>query len=153
MKMNILPNLLQKSAVLLLGMLMMTGNVQAFTDDARSYAIEAAIPWLDLEKDPFSLRETWWAEDSKVKEPRIIKHQLFSRNEYWFWVACDNPDAKVSIHIYDDKGNLVDAEAFEKDHTAGVRFVPKKTGSYLIRVVIESSPDKENHWAVVYGFR
>lgn len=145
--------LFQRGIALLLTFFLISGNVDAMTDDARSYAIEAALPWLDLKKDPFSLRETWWAHDSKVKDPKIIKHQLFSRNEYWFWVACENPDAKISIHVYDDTGKLVDVEAFEKDHTAGVRVVPKKTGTYLIRVVVESSPEKDNHWSVVYGFK
>jgi len=145
---------IQRGLAAVLAFCLVTSPAVAMTDDARSYAIEAAIPWLDLKKDPFSLRETWWSHDSKVKEPKIIKHQLFSRNEYWFWVACDNPDAKVSIHVYDEKGKLVDAEAFEKDHTAGVRVVPKKTGTYLIRVVVESSPEKkDNHWSVVYGFK
>ncbi len=126
---------------------------RAFTDDARSFAIEAALPWLDLKSNPFNLRETWWNEDARVKEVKIVRHQLFQRNEYWFWVACENLDAKISVHVYDEEGKLVDAEAFEKDHTAGVRVVPKKSGSYLIRVVIEKSPKKITHWSMVYGFR
>lgn len=146
-------NFLLNAAAAVLALVLCVGDARAMTDDARSYAIEAALPWLDLKDNPFSLRETWWSQDSKTKDPKIIKHQLFSRNEYWFWVACENPDARISIHVYDDKGQLVDAEAFEKDHTAGVRVVPKKTGTYLIRVVVESSPDKSNHWSVVYGFR
>ena len=123
------------------------------TDDARSYAIEAALPWLDAKKNPFSLREVWWSQETKVKEAKIIRHQLFQRNEYWFWVAADNLKAKISIHVYDDEGKLCDAEAFEKGNTAGVRVVPRKTGSYYIRVVVEGSPDKKNHWSAVYGFR
>ncbi len=125
----------------------------AFTDDARSFAIEAALPWLDLKSNPFNLRETWWSQDAKVKQVKIIRHQLFQRNEYWFWVACENLKAKISVHVYDEEGKLVDAEAFEKNNSAGVRVVPKKSGSYLIRVVVESSPQKVTHWSMVYGFR
>jgi len=125
----------------------------AFTDDARSFAIEAALPWLDQKDRPYSLRETWWGQDAKVKQVKIIRHQLFQRNAYWFWVACENLNAKISVHVYDEEGKLVDAEAFEKGHTAGARVVPTKSGSYLIRVVVEESPQKKTHWAMVYGFR
>jgi hypothetical protein len=131
----------------------MAAGSHAITDDARSYAIEAALPQLDAKDRPFSLRETWWAQDSMVGQPKIIRHQLFRRNAYWFWVATGNRKAKVSIHVYDSEGKLVDAEAFATGNAAGVRVVPKATGSYYIRVVVESSPDRQNHWSVVYGFR
>ncbi|MEM0896996.1 MAG: T9SS type A sorting domain-containing protein [Verrucomicrobiota bacterium] len=130
-----------------------SGALFATNDDARSFAIEAAIPWLDQEEDPYSLRETWWAQDSKTGEAKLIRHQLFARNDYRFWVACNELEAKVSIHIYNESGKLVDTEAFAKAHTAGVRFVPEKTGIYFLRIVVESSPTDPTHWAVVYGYR
>ncbi|MEM9478342.1 MAG: hypothetical protein AAGA58_01630 [Verrucomicrobiota bacterium] len=144
---------IKEALVALVAVLALAVPLHATNDDARSYAIESAIPWLDQEENPYSLRETWWAQDSKTGEAKLIRHQLFARNDYRFWVAAGEMDAKVSIHIYDEKGKLVDTEASESAHTATVRFVPEKTGIYFIRVVVESSPTDPTHWAVVYGYR
>ena len=125
----------------------------ATNDDARSFAIEAAIPWLDAKKNPYHLRETWWPQDSKVGEEMLNSHQLFARIDYRFWVACSDMRAKISIQIYDEKGKLVGVEPAQKGHTANVRIVPAKSGTYYLRVVVEAAPGKSAHWAVVYAFR
>ncbi len=130
----------------------------AIVDDARSFAIEAALPYLDAqpgsEEKPFAIRDAWWNGDSKLKEPKIFRHQLFKRNEYWFWMATDDLRGSVSIAVYDAAGKLVEpADKFNRAHTAGVKIVPETTGTYFIRVVVESATTETAHWAVVYGYR
>ncbi len=141
------------AGLIVAGLLTMPVSAPATTDDARSFAIEAAIPWLDLKKNPYHLRETWWAQDTKTGEAKLIRHQLFARNDYWFWAATADMKGKISIHVYDEKGKLVDSESFQKGHTAGVRITPKKSGVYFLRIVVESAPGGKAHWAVVYGYR
>ena len=114
---------------------------------------QPALPWLDDEKEPYHLRETWWSQDSKVKEAKLIRHQLFARNDYRFWVACSDMRAKISVHVYDEKGKLVETDSYQKGHTAGVRITPKKSGIYYLRVVVEKADKGTAHWAVVYGYR
>ena len=129
----------------------------AIVDDARSFAIEAALPWVEGEdggEGEFAIRDAWWNGDAKVKEPKIFRHQLFKRNEYWFWCAASDLSATVSIAVYDSAGKLVKAtEKFNKKHTAGVKIIPETTGTYFIRVVVESASKPVAHWAVVYGYR
>ncbi len=130
----------------------------AIVDDARSFAIEAALPVLDAKppegKAPFVIRDAWWKGDAVVKKPKIFRHQLFKRNEYWFWAASDDTSATISIAIYDSTGKLVKPEKrFSKGYTAGVKVVPEVTGTYFIRVVVESASSDRAHWAVVYGYR
>jgi len=126
----------------------------ALVDDARSFAIEAALPWLRAKEKPFAIRDAWWNGDAKVKEPKIFRHQLFKRNEYWFWAATSDLEATVSIAIYDSAGKLVQpAEKMKKGNTAGVKIVPKASGTYFVRVVVESAKSPTAHWAVVYGYR
>ena len=149
---------LHTTATALLAMVFLAGTALAIVNDARSYAIEAALPWLEPKEGssetPFALRDSWWSETTKVKTPKIFSHQLFKRNEYWFWVATDDLEGSVSIAVYDSEGKLVEPlEKMSKKHTAGVKIAPKSTGSYYIRVVIETASGKEATWAVVYGYR
>jgi len=132
-----------------------TGWVMAFVNDAKSAAIEAAIPKLDLADNPYLLRESWWHEPFRKKgDVKIIKHQLFKRNDYWFWAGLSEPDAKVSIHIYDGAGELADAEDWQDGHVAGARIAPASSGNYYIRVeLLENPGGEELEWAVIYAFR
>ena len=138
---------------LMLALLAGSGWVLAFLHEGKDAAIGAALPKLDLPEDPYVLRESWWRGQLKDGEMKLIKHQLFKRNDYWFWMGSSNPDNKVSLHIYDGEGNLVEEESFEKDHVAGARVVPKTTGTYYIRIKITAGPAGPTEWAVIYAFR
>jgi hypothetical protein len=124
--------------------------VRAVSDDAHSFALEAAAPYVEK---GFALREEFWSGWLATKKQSVITHQLFKGNEYWFWLASDEEKATLKVHVYDAKGNLVDEEAWQKDHKAGVRVVPKTSGTYYIVFSIESSPLKRTHWAIAYGFK
>jgi len=131
------------------------GWVMAFVSDAKSAAIEAAIPQLDLADDPYLLRESWWHDSFRKKgDVKIVKHQLFKRNDYWFWAGLSEPDAKVSIHIYDGAGELADAEDWQKANVAGARIAPGSSGNYYIRIELLENPSGDDvEWAVIYAFR
>jgi hypothetical protein len=122
----------------------------ATVDDALSYALEAADPYV---KQGFTVREDYWGGDLGAKEQKAIVHQLFKGNEYWFWMGTDVPKAKISVHVYDSDGNLAETEHWQKPHFAGARVVPKTTGTYYLIVEVESSDRERTHWALAYGFR
>ncbi len=120
--------------------------------DGKSFAIEKAVPVLEG-KPPFTIRENWWKGQLESGKNKIIKHQLFVRNEYWFWLGASLRDAKVSVHIYDGEGKIADAEAFQDKNVAGVRVVPKKSGVYYVRVAIEESSVSPVEWALIYAYQ
>lgn len=126
---------------------------QASVDDALSYALEAAVPYV---KAGFTVREDWWGGDLPSTKPNNVKaivHQLFKGNEYWFWMGSDVPTAKLTVHVYDADGKICEVEAWSKGRFAGSRVVPKKTGTYYIIVEVEKSDRDRTHWAMAYGFR
>jgi hypothetical protein len=126
-------------------------NVRATVDDALSFALEAARPYV---KEGFTVREDYWGGDLPVKQSKAIVQQLFKGNEYWFWMGTDVASAKISIHVYDSEGRLAEVEvAKPKPHMAAARVVPKVSGSYYLIVEIEKSPMERTHWALAYGFR
>jgi hypothetical protein len=124
--------------------------VLATIDDALSFALEAADPYV---KEGFTVREDYWGGDLPVKQSKAIVHQLFKGNEYWFWMGTDTANAKISVHIYDSEGNLAEVASWQKPHKAAARIVPKKTGSYYLIVEVEKSPEERTHWSLAYGFR
>ena len=123
----------------------------ASVDDAQSFALQAAEPYV---KQGFQVREDYWGGDLGVAEKKAVKQQLFKGNEYWFWLGTEIEQAKISVHIYDLEGKIVEeTDGWEKGHFAAAHIIPKATGSYFIIVAIEQSPEERTHWALVYGFR
>lgn len=124
--------------------------VHASVDDALSYALEAAQPYV---KEGYTIREDYWGGDMAVKQAKAITHQLFKGNEYWFWLGTDEKSAKVTVHVYDSDGNLCEAEFKQKGQMAMARVLPKRTGTYYLIVEIEKSSKERTHWGMAYGFR
>jgi hypothetical protein len=122
----------------------------ASVDDALSYALEAAQPYV---KEGFTVREDYWGGDMAVAQAKAITHQLFKGNEYWFWLGTDEKNAKVTVHIYDSDGNLCEVDFKQKGNMAMARVIPKRTGTYYLIVEIEKSPKERTHWGMAYGFR
>jgi hypothetical protein len=138
------------TAVLLAAVLLVRGDVFATIDDALSYSLEAAVPYV---KEGFTVREDYWGGDLAVKERKPIVHQLFKGNEYWFWLGTDHKTAKISVHIYDGEGNLSELESWQKPHFAAARIIAKKTGTYYLIVEVEKSDAERTQWALAYGYR
>jgi hypothetical protein len=122
----------------------------AYVDDAHSRAMEAAVPAV---KEGYLVRQEYWAGTVVVRQPSVVKHQLFKGNSYWFWLGSDEDSAQVTVHVYDSDGKLVDADAWQRGNMAAVKVVPKKTGTYMIVFSIEQSKAKKNRWALAYGYK
>ena len=119
-------------------------------DDALSYALEAAQKNV---KEGYTVREDYWGGDLPVKQPKPIAHQLFKGNEYWFWMGTDLKGAKVSVHVYDSTGKLVDEDSWQRGQMAAVKVRPKRTGTYYLLVEIEKSSEERTTWSLAYGFK
>ncbi len=124
--------------------------LRATVDDALSFAYEAALPYY---KQGYSIRKDAWGGDLGVHDKKAVSSQLFKGNDYWFLMASDVKGASLSVHIYDDKGNLVDGESWQRGRFAGARVFPKATGTYFAIVQILKSPEDRTPWALVYGYK
>lgn len=130
-------------------------DVPAGVKDALAIALEAAAPYVT---EGFAAREDYWSGDLK-DSAKAIQHQLFRGNEYWFWVGAETTTARISVHVYDSKGNLADSQHWQRGNTAAAHVVPGNTGTYYIivsdkfREAKGSSTRPTVHWALTYGFR
>ncbi|HEY7000688.1 MAG TPA: hypothetical protein VH330_03015 [Candidatus Udaeobacter sp.] len=149
--MNRLAKLVLRASLLLAVVVVMERTSVASVDDAQSFALQAAEPYV---KEGFQVREDYWGGDLASGEKKAVRQQLFKGNEYWFWLGTEVDKAKVSVHIYDSDGKLAEQpDGWEKGHSAAAHVIPKTTGSYFIIVSVEQSPEERTHWALVYGFR
>jgi len=149
--MNRFAKVLLRSSFLLAAVIIMQRAACASVDDAQSFALQAAEPYV---KQGFEVREDYWGGDLASGEKKAVRQQLFKGNEYWFWLGTEVDRAKVSVHIYDSDGKLAEEpDSWEKGHFAAAHVIPKTTGSYFIIVSVEESPEERTHWALVYGFR
>jgi hypothetical protein len=149
--MNRFAKVLLGSSFLLAAVIVMQRAACASVDDAQSFALQAAEPYV---KQGFQVREDYWGGDLASGEKKAVRQQLFKGNEYWFWLGTEVDRAKVSVHIYDSDGKLAEEpDSWEKGHFAAAHVIPKTTGSYFIIVSVEESPEERTHWALVYGFR
>ena len=149
--MNRFAKVLLRGSFVLTAVIVMQRAACASVDDAQSFALQAAEPYV---KQGFQVREDYWGGDLASGEKKAVRQQLFKGNEYWFWLGTEVERAKVSVHIYDSDGKLAEEpDSWEKGHFAAAHVVPKTTGSYFIIVSVEESPEERTHWALVYGFR
>src|SRR5437879_4965778 len=149
--MNLLAKVLFRYGSPLLALVALQPAIFATVDDAQSFALQAAEPYV---KQGFQVREDYWGGDLSSGEKKAVRQQLFKGNEYWFWLGTEVDRAKVSVHVYDSDGKLTEEpDSWEKGHFAAAHVIPKTTGSYFIIVSVEQSPEERTHWALVYGFR
>ncbi len=108
-------------------------------------------------KQGYVLRQESWNGALSVGENIPIRQQLFKNNDYRFYAWTDVKGAKVSVHVYDQDGNLIDGHTGEKSHGdshfAEVDVKPESTGSYYLIVKVEQSSAKSTAWQMAYAYK
>jgi len=136
--------------IIVVSLLALGGRSLATVDDAIARAMEAISPYV---KEGYLVRDDQWGGDLGVKQEQAITHTLFKGNDYWFTTGTDIDSAKISIHVYDSHGRLVENDSWQHGRFAGAHLVAPATGTYYIIVEILSSPVERTHWAMVYGYK
>ena len=103
--MNSSAKVLFSTSSLLLAFMAAQPVIFASVDDAQSFALQAAEPYV---KQGFQVREDYWGGDLGSGEKKAVRQQLFKGNEYWFWLGTEVDRAKVSVHVYDSDGKLAE---------------------------------------------
>ena len=127
---------------------------RATVDDALTFALEGMNKYIKL---GYTLREDTWGGDLPVGEAKAITHQLFQKNDYWFTMGTSTKGAKISVHVYDSDGTLVEESSWQNERAdsafAGAEVVCKKTGTYFLIVKVEKSPEERTDWGLVYSYK
>ena len=119
-------------------------------------AVFASVIGADL-KQGYTLRADTWDGTLPVGETKPIRQQLLKGNEYRFYVSTSVPGAAVSVHLYDQDGNLSEKRSWKKEDAsasfAGVEFRPSSTGVYYLILKVEKSPETRTAWNMAYAYK
>jgi hypothetical protein len=123
-------------------------------DDAHSYTMEAATPFVS---QGFKIRSDYWNGRIAPGGQKAIRHQLFKGNEYCFFIGCDVDGAELTIKVYLPDGTPAKAtEVTDSNNAKAIRLPATTTGNYIIVFGIGKAnlpADEPVSWALSYGYR
>lgn len=122
----------------------------ATIDDAHSFAMEAAVPFVE---QGFIVREDYWNGEVKSGQKLMVRHQMFKGNEYAFWLGTASEDVAFELKVLDEKGKEIELDFKNQGMFATVRVNPPKTGTYSVVFSLTSKKEKGLYWALAYGYR
>jgi hypothetical protein len=118
-------------------------------DDAIRSALQTTAPYA---KQGYSVHEEdEWGGDLGVNERKAIGLTLLKGTDYWFCLAADSDNARVAIHVYDERGRSAEVDAWRNGSHAAARTLSLVNASYYIVVEVTASPAERTHWAMVYA--
>jgi hypothetical protein len=148
--MKITARLRRRAVLVLTACLLSVPPAFATIDDAHSFAMEAAIPFV---QKGFIVREDYWNGEVKSGQRLMVKHQMFKGNEYAFWIGCPEEDAQFELKVLDEKGAEITLDFSSRQYFASIRVNPPRTGTYTVIFSVSSKRSKGLYWALAYGYR
>jgi hypothetical protein len=122
---------------------------RATIDDAIHSALQTIEPYA---KQGYTVHEEdEWGGDLGVNERKAIRHTLRGGTDYWFCLGADLDNARVGIHVYDERGRLAEVGDWQNGSHAGARTLSPVTATYYIVVEVTDSSAERTHWAMVYA--
>jgi hypothetical protein len=104
-----------------------------------------------FQNDGFKLRDgTWYAQVSQG-HPLTLQVNLYSGNAYWFSVADADSSAGLTLSVFDDHGNPVEVQTYQKDNKAAAGFSPDASGLYYVEV--SSSAQAATTFCLIYSYK
>jgi hypothetical protein len=104
-----------------------------------------------FQNDGFKIRDgTWYSQVSK-DHPQTIQVNLYSGNAYWFSVAGTDSSSGFNVSVFDDHGNPVEVQRYQKDNKAAAGFSPDASGLYYVEV--SSSAPAATTFCLIYSYK
>ena len=139
---------------LLLSFALVLGTTVLFgadTDDQTKAHSEVLDLAGAFQNDGFKLRDgTWYAKVSQG-HPQTLQVNLYSGNAYWFSVAGAEGSPGPTVSVFDDHGNPVEVQTYQKDNKAAAGFSPDASGLYYVEV--SSSAQAATTFCLIYSYK
>jgi hypothetical protein len=104
-----------------------------------------------FQNDGFKLRDgTWYGQVSK-DHPLALQVNLYSGNAYWFSAANADGSTGLAVSVFDDHGNPVEVQDYQKDNKAAAGFSPDASGLYYVEV--SSSAPAATTFCLIYSYK
>jgi hypothetical protein len=104
-----------------------------------------------FQNDGFKLRDGTWYAQASQGHPMVLQVNLYSGNAYWFAVANANSSTGLTVSVFDDHGNPVEVQNYQKDNKAAAGFSPDASGLYYVEV--SSSAPAATLFCLIYSYK
>ncbi|HEY3662573.1 MAG TPA: hypothetical protein VGL24_05415 [Chthoniobacterales bacterium] len=101
---------------------------------ARAVALDLAGAFSN---DGFKLRDGHWTGTLAPAESKVIAVNLYAGNEYWFSAGATDKGKKVTVEVFNEKGEPVAGEKFNSGTKAASGVAVENSGQYFIRVRLD----------------
>lgn len=121
----------------ILAALAIGGRALAETDQevaARGVALDLAGAFSN---DGFKLRDGHWTGTLAPGESKVIAVNLYAGNEYWFSAGATDMGKKITVEVFNEKGEPVAGEKFNSGTKAASGVALENSGQYFIRVRLD----------------
>lgn len=139
---------------LLLSLALVLGTTVLFgadTDDQTKAHSEVLDLAGAFQNDGFKLRDGTWYPKVSQGHPQTLQVNLYSGNAYWFSVAGAEGSPGVTVSVFDDHGNPVEVQIYQKDNKAAAGFIPDASGLYYVEV--SSSAQAATTFCLIYSYK
>ena len=126
------------------------GVAHATVDDAQSYALEAAAPWV---KKGVEIRYDYARGTTFSGRPVKVSYQVFKGNRYWFFAGGSEDGVRLDVTVRDENGQAVTGTTSHGTNSATFHFTAPRTMLVTIEVTGVIKPAQAFGWALVYGFQ
>ena len=121
----------------------------ATVDDAQSFALEAATPWVEKGVEiRYDYARGTTTSGRKVR----VSYQVFKGNHYWFFAGGSEDGVKFEMTVKDPEGKDVPGKFSKGTNSATYHFTAPRSMLVSIELTGTTSPGLPFDWAVVYGF-
>lgn len=121
----------------------------AIVDDAQSFALEAATPWVEKGVEiRYDYARGTTTSGRKVR----VSYQVFKGNRYWFFAGGSEDGVKFEMTVKDPEGKTVSGDFSKGNNSATYHFTAPRTMLVSIELIGTTSPGLPFDWAVVYGY-
>jgi hypothetical protein len=104
-----------------------------------------------FQNDGFKIRDGTWYSQVFRDHPQAIQVNLYSGNAYWFSVAGTDSSSGFVVSVFDDRGNPVEVQRYQKDNKAAAGFSPDASGLYYVEV--SSSAPAATTFCLIYSYK
>jgi|GEM_PF-416447 hypothetical protein len=121
----------------------------AYQPTLRAKALELAGAFSN---DGYKIRDSFWLSKLlPIGQTTILAVNLFAENKYWFCVAAGSPARRLVLKLYNEAGDLVSTQSYDRDSTAALGAEPSESGKYYLSVeLLEGEPA---NFCVLYTYK
>lgn len=121
----------------------------AYQPTLRAKALELAGAFSN---DGYKIRDSFWLSKlPPIGQTILLAVNLFAENQYWFCVAAASPARRLVLKLYNEAGDLVSTQSYDRDSTAALGAEPSESGKYYLSVeLLEGEPA---NFCVLYTYK